>query len=158
VKAAQFRNGQPNKRAKLQINQFGGRLGGPISKNRAFFFFTYDGQRANVPQVMDVPNISAAPLPARDFLLPKIHTYEIGRKQDVFLGKSDIKINDSNQLVLRYNRQNFNGKNNENNGLTSAEEHSGDSNVKSDTFSTTLTSTLTDSVVNELRVQLARDK
>jgi outer membrane receptor protein involved in Fe transport len=158
AKANQARAGQPNRRAKLQINQFGGRLGGPISKNRAFFFFTYDGQRASVPQVMDVPNINAAPLAARNVLVPKIHVYEIGRKQDVFLGKSDIKVNDRNQLVLRYNRQNFNGKNNENNGPLSAEEHSGDSRVKSDTFSTTLSSTLTTDLVNELRVQLARDQ
>jgi len=158
AKANQARAGQPNRRAKLQINQFGGRFGGPISKNRAFFFFTYDGQRASVPQVMDVPNINAAPLAARTILLPKIHVYEIGRKQDVFLGKSDIRLNDRNQLALRYNRQNFNGKNNENNGPLSAEEHSGDSRVKSDTFSTTLSSTLTNDLVNELRVQLARDK
>ena len=158
AKANQARAGQPNRRAKLQINQFGGRLGGPISKNRAFFFFTYDGQRASVPQVMDVPNINSAPLAARNVLVPKIHVYEIGRKQDVFLGKTDIKLNDRNQLVLRYNRQNFNGKNNENNGPLSAEEHSGDSRVKSDTFSTTLSSTLTTDLVNELRVQLARDQ
>jgi outer membrane receptor protein involved in Fe transport len=157
VKANQFRAGQPNRRAKLQINQFGGRFGGPISKNRAFFFFTYDGQRASVPQVMDVPNIGTAPA-ARTVLLPLIHAYQIGRKQDVFLGKSDIKINDRNQLVVRFNHQGFNGKNNENNGPLSAEEHSGDSNVKSDTFSTTLTSTLRSNVINEFRLQLARDK
>jgi outer membrane receptor protein involved in Fe transport len=158
VKANQFRAGQPNRRAKLQINQFGGHFGGPIAKNRAFFFFTYDGQRASVPQVMDVPNIGAAPAAARTVLVPLIHAYEIGRKQDVFLGKSDIKVNNRNQLVLRYNHQGFNGKNNENNGPLSAEEHSGDSNVKSDTFSTTLTSTLRSNVINEFRLQLARDK
>src|SRR5438067_4018827 len=158
VKANQFRAGQPNRRAKLQINQFGGRLGGPISKNRAFFFFTYDGQRASVPQVMDVPNIGAAPAAARTVLVPLIHAYAIGRKQDVFLGKSDIKINGGNQLALRFNHQGFNGKNNENNGPLSAEEHSGDSNVKSDTFSTTLTSTLRNNVINEFRLQLARDR
>ena len=158
VKANQFRAGQPNRRAKLQINQFGGRVGGPIKQNRAFFFFTYDGQRANVPQVMDVPNIGAAPAAAQSGLLPKIHTYAIGRKQDVFLGKSDIKVNDRNQLVFRFNHQGFNGKNNENNGTLSAEEHSGDSRVKSDTFSSTLTSTLTTRIVNEVRFQWARDK
>jgi outer membrane receptor protein involved in Fe transport len=158
VKANQFRAGQPNRRAKLQIKQFGARLGGPISKNRAFFFFTYDGQRANVPQVMDVPNIATAPASVQSVLLPKIHIYEIGRKQDVFLGKTDVKVNDRNQLVFRFNHQNFNGKNNENNGPLSAEEHSGDSNVRSDTFSTTLTSTLTNTVVNEFRFQFARDK
>src|SRR5205823_7895168 len=29
----------------LNRNQFGGRVGGPIIKNKAFFFFLYDGQR-----------------------------------------------------------------------------------------------------------------
>jgi hypothetical protein len=158
VKANQARAGLPNKRAPLQINQFGGRVGGPIKKDHAFFFFTYDGQRANVPQVMDVPNIATAPPAAQSVLVPLIHTYAIGRKQDVFLGKSDIKVNNRNQLVFRFNHQGFNGRNNENNGPLSAEEHSGDSNVRSDTFSSTLTSTLTDRVVNEFRFQLARDK
>src|SRR6266542_3586812 len=158
LKASQFQRGLPNKRPPLQINQFGGRFGGPISRNKAFFFFTYDGQRAHVPQVMDVPNISTAPAAAQSVLLPKIHTYEIGRKQDVFLGKSDIKLTDRNQLVLRYNHQGFNGKNNENNGPLSVEDHSGDSRVRSDTFSGTLTSTLTSKLVNEFRFQFARDK
>src|SRR5438132_6504617 len=33
-------NALPNKRPALRINQFGGRLGGPIKQNKAFFFFT----------------------------------------------------------------------------------------------------------------------
>ena len=158
TKANESRAGRLNKRPALRINQFGGRLGGPIKQNKAFFFFTYDGQRANVPQVLDVPNLSTAPAAARAILLPKLNTYQVGRKQDVFLGKADVKLNDANQLSLRYNHQGFTGVNNENNGTLSAEEHSGNSLVKSDTFSGTLTSTLTHQLVNELRFQLARDK
>lgn len=157
TKATQSRAGRPNKRPALRINQFGGRLGGPIKQNRAFFFFTYDGQRANVPQTLDVPNLATASAAARTILIPKLNTYPVGRKQDVFLFKSDIKVNDKNQLVMRYNHQGFTGVNNENNGTLSAEEHSGDSLVKSDTFSTTLTSTLAPSLVNEFRFQWARD-
>ena len=158
TKANQSRRGLPNKRAALRINQFGGRLGGPIAKNRAFFFFTYDGQRANVPQVLDVPNVSAASAAVQAMLLPKLNTYQVGRKQDVFLGKTDIRVNDKNQLTLRYNHQGFTGTNNENNGPLSVEEHSGNSLVTSDTFSGTLTSTLTQKLINEFRFQLARDK
>ena len=158
TKANQSRAGRLNKRPALRINQFGARLGGPIKQNKAFFFFTYDGQRSNVPQVLDVPNLTTAPAAARSILLPKLNTYQVGRKQDVFLGKADVKINDTNQLSLRYNHQGFNGLNNENNGTLSAEEHSGNSLVTSDTFSGTLTSTFTHSLVNELRFQFARDK
>ncbi|MBV9923490.1 MAG: TonB-dependent receptor [Acidobacteria bacterium] len=158
LKANQFRAGRPNKRPASRINQFGGRIGGPIVKNRAFFFFTYDGQRSDIPQVLDVPNIATAPAAAQAILLPKLNTYQVGRNQDVFLGKSDISLNQSHQLTLRYNHQGFTGQNNENNGTLSAEEHSGDSLVKSDTFSGQLSSVLTKTVVNEFRFQLARDK
>ncbi|HEY6232126.1 MAG TPA: TonB-dependent receptor [Pyrinomonadaceae bacterium] len=157
TKAQQFRAGLPNKRSPLRINQFGGRLGGPIVKNRAFFFFTYDGQRADVPQILTV-NLATVPAAVRTVLQPKIATYQVGRTQDVFLGKGDIKLNDSNQLSLRYNHQGFTGKNNENNGPFSAQEHSGDSLVKSDTFSGSLTSTLSSNLINEFRFQFARDK
>jgi outer membrane receptor protein involved in Fe transport len=158
TKANEARRGQPNKRPASRINQFGGRLGGPIVKNRAFFFFTYDGQRSNIPQVLDVPNIASAPAVAQAILLPKLDTYQVGRNQDVFLGKTDISLNSDNQLSLRYNHQGFTGRNNENNGPLSVAEHSGDSLVKSDTFSGNLSSVLTTKVVNEFRFQLARDK
>jgi outer membrane receptor protein involved in Fe transport len=158
TKANEARRGQPNRRPPAHINQFGGRVGGPIVRNRAFFFATYDGQRADVPQTLDVTNIGSAPAAAQALLLPKLTTYQVGRAQDVFLFKSDIAVNGSNQLSLRYNHQGFTGRNNENNGTLSAEEHSGDSLVKSDTFSGALVSTLTRRVVNEFRFQLARDK
>ena len=158
TKANEARRGQPNKRPALRINQFGGRVGGPITKNKAFFFITYDGQRANVPQVLDVPNLGTAPAGALTILLPKLNTYPVGRKQDVLLGKVDFVLNPKNQLTLRYNHQGFTGVNNENNGTLSAAEHSGNSLVKSDTFSGTLTSTITQRVTNEFRFQLARDK
>jgi outer membrane receptor protein involved in Fe transport len=105
-----------------------------------------------------VPNLAAAPAAAQAALLPKLNNYQVGRNQDVFLGKADISLNTANQLSLRYNHQGFTGRNNENNGPLSAEEHSGDSLVKSDTFSGQLTSVLTTSVINEFRFQLARDK
>jgi Carboxypeptidase regulatory-like domain len=38
-------NGQSVPREPLIRNQFGGRLGGPIIKDRAFFFFSYEGKR-----------------------------------------------------------------------------------------------------------------
>src|SRR5215470_3792 len=44
-------------RAPLIRNQFGGDLGGPIKRDKLFFFFNYDGLRTTAPQqiVRDVP-------------------------------------------------------------------------------------------------------
>ncbi len=146
------------KRPKSQINQFGGTLGGPIKKDRAFFFFAYEGQRSNIPNVVDPPNFSAQPANIQALLAPKIGIYQIGRDQNVFMGKTDIRLNSSNQLVLRLNQQNFNGNNNENFGPLSVQEHSGNSVAKTTTFSGSLTSTLTNKVINELRFQFGRDR
>jgi hypothetical protein len=39
-------------RAKLRYNQFGGTVGGPILRNKAFFFFSYEGLRQVTPAVV----------------------------------------------------------------------------------------------------------
>jgi outer membrane receptor protein involved in Fe transport len=150
------RSGQ--KRPKSQINQFGGTLGGPIKRDRAFFFFTYDGQRSNVPNIVDPPNLASQSAAIQALLQPKLGIYDVGRDQNVFMVKTDIRLNDSNQLVLRFNQQNFTGNNNENGGPVSVEEHSGNSVAKTLTFSGSVTSTLTPHVINELRFQFARDR
>lgn len=156
-KTSQAQRGLLNKRTPQQINQFGARIGGPIVKNRAFFFFTYDGQRQNLTNPLDAPNLSSAPGSVQNILTPKLGTYPIGRDQDVFMAKGDIRINDRNQLTLRFNRQNFTGANNESTGPQSVLEHTGSSLATTTTFSGTLASTLSQNLVNEFRFQLARD-
>jgi hypothetical protein len=158
LKATQAAGGRLNKRPPFQINQFGGRLGGPIVKNRAFFFFTYDGQRQTLPNPVEAPNLFAQSAAIRALLLPRLGTYAISRNQDVFMIKSDISLTQNNQLSLRFNQQNFTGVNNEFTGQLATEEHSGDSLAKTYTFSGNLASTITSRVVNEFRFQFARDK
>ena len=146
------------KRPTSQINQFGGTLGGPIKKDRAFFFFAFDGQRSNLPNVLDPPNFLAQPANIQALLLPRLGIYQVGRDQNVLMAKTDIRLNDSNQLVLRYNQQDFTGNNNENSGPLSVQEHSGNSVAKTITLSGSLTSTLSDRTINEFRFQFGRDR
>ncbi|HEX4134036.1 MAG TPA: carboxypeptidase regulatory-like domain-containing protein [Bryobacteraceae bacterium] len=47
----------PNQATPFQENQFGGAVGGPIIKNKTFFFLNYDGQRIrdSIAQLFSVP-------------------------------------------------------------------------------------------------------
>jgi hypothetical protein len=47
IKHAELQSGQPNVPVHLVRNTFGGAIGGPILKNRLFFFATYEGQRTH---------------------------------------------------------------------------------------------------------------
>jgi hypothetical protein len=44
-KQAQLKEGLPNTPGKLIRNTFGGTLGGPVKRDKLFFFFNYEGQR-----------------------------------------------------------------------------------------------------------------
>ena len=57
-KQGELQSGEPNKPGKLIRNTFGGSLGGPVKKDKLFFFFNYEGQRTaeNSQQTRVVPS------------------------------------------------------------------------------------------------------
>lgn len=141
-------------------NQFGGNVGGPVLKDKLFFFFDYDGQRnqAGVPVSIAFPTATTIyETAAINYLKARSNTYNTTFNQDVYLGKLDYVLNDRNQITLRYNAQRFNGQNLENSGTTSAQEHTGASNVISDTVGLQWNSTITSKLINTLRLSYQRD-
>jgi outer membrane receptor protein involved in Fe transport len=158
LKANLARAGRPNIRPPSQTNQFGGTFGGPFKKDKAFFFAAYDGQRSTLPNPIDLPSLATAPANVQALLGPKTALYNFDRKQDVFLFKTDFNLNSRNQLSIRFNQQNFVGKNNENAGSLSAEEHSGNSKVRTTTLTGSWTATITPTWFNEFRTQFSRDR
>lgn len=53
LKSAEAANGQPNVGQHLVWNNYGGTIGGPILKNRFFFFFNYEGHRQSVGESVE---------------------------------------------------------------------------------------------------------
>ncbi|MBA2702830.1 MAG: TonB-dependent receptor [Blastocatellia bacterium] len=66
--AANFFDNIIGQKSKLRLNQFGGSIGGPIKKDKAFFFFSYEGYRlrGGINSIEAVPGLAsricAAPL------------------------------------------------------------------------------------------------
>jgi len=158
IAKAQGRAKQP-----YHFNQFGGNLGGPVLKDRLFFFFDYDGQR-NITQNL-ILALSGCATPSADpnvvaacnYLLARSASWTSGFNQDVYLGKADWHISSNELLTVRVNSQRFTGANLENSGTSNSLEHTGASNVTSDTISGQLISTLSTRFVNEFRAAYVRD-
>jgi outer membrane receptor protein involved in Fe transport len=154
-------NGRP--KSPYHFNQFGGNFGGPIVKDKAFFFFDYDGQRNTLPNtvILNLPAIAAPDAyqqAAIDYLTQRANSWTRTQNQNTYMVKVDWIVTPRNQLSVRWNRQSFIGNGFENGGPTNSFEHTGASNVFTDTVTGQLTSTLTPTVVNELRASFVRDR
>src|SRR5580704_5253877 len=77
------------------FNQFGGDIGGPIWKNKVFFFFDYDGQRNTTPNTVFLQVAPPSdPLSQQAFqqLQPYLASYAQTLNNDVYLGKVDFDL------------------------------------------------------------------
>lgn len=144
-----------------QYDQYGASLGGPIVRDKHFFFINYDGQRNTIPNTVSLGVTSFPTDPDTQAGLERLralaNSWERGQNQDVFLVKTDHEVMKSH-LSFRYNKQDFTGKNFENGGSTNSEEHTGDSVVQTDTYTLNVTTPISGSFFNEVRAQYARDK
>ena len=166
-------------------HQFGGDIGGPIVKNKAFFFFSYDQQKRNFPglAVFFLPSYlnSLAPgtaarlaltasTPTKGLTDAQIDstlafltslTGETPRRGDqkIIFPKFDWQVNGNNLFTLSYNRLRWASPA----GLqtqatnTNARHSFGDDFVRVDTINSRFQSTLTPNLLNELRFQYSKD-
>jgi outer membrane receptor protein involved in Fe transport len=151
-----------NKRPKpfYHFNQFGGNIGGPVIKNKVFFFFDYDGQRNTSPNTVFLqiaPPSDALSQQAAQSLQKYVVSYSQALNNDVYLGKVDWNIGGNQRLSVRYNANRFVGQNFENGGAASSVEHTGNSNVTTDNVAGNHTLTIGTASVLESRFVYTRD-
>lgn len=96
-----FANSQRASRAPLRFNDFGGTVGGPIFKNKTFFFLSFEGQRLTQPQfgVEDVPDMTlrhTAPAPLR----PVLDAFPAPNGPELGAGQAQFSANYSNPISV----------------------------------------------------------
>ncbi len=153
-----------------QQQQFGGSVGGPIVKDKLFYFLTYDGSRkvnpisytssGTYPQACS-PAIPAATCAAANaFVLSNLGAFPRFQSQDIGFGKLDYAFNEKNRLSGSFNFDNFRAPNSYITSTT-ANNSSNSANGKAVTHERNLvanwSSTINPTTINNVRFQWSRD-
>jgi hypothetical protein len=159
-------------------HQFGGTIGGPIVKNKAFFFFSYDQQKRNFPGLaifgqngfLNLSTANRTNLLARGLTASQIDgtltflsslSGPVARRgnQKLFLPKVDWNINDKNTFTATYNRLRWASPAGIQTQATNtrAIDNFGDDFVQIDSLNLRLASTISPTLLNEFRYQYGRD-
>jgi outer membrane receptor protein involved in Fe transport len=145
-------------------DQYGAAVGGPIVRDKHFFFANWDRQRNSQPNTI-VLGSGRITFPADadsqrglQILQGLAESYSRQQNQDVYLLKTDHELPANTHLSLRYNKQTFHGINFENGGIDVALQHTGNSNVFTDSLSGVFDSTTGSSFFNEVRAQYLKDR
>ncbi len=159
-------------------HQFGGTLGGPIAKNKLFFFFSYDQQKRDFPGLaifnsqtfLNTVNRTALTAAPRNLTNAQIDetvafinslTGTVPRRGDqrLILPKIDWQVTDKHAFTMTYNRLRWESPAGVQTQATNTRGRAsfGDDFVKIDWGTARLLSTITPNIVNEFRYQYARD-
>ena len=138
-------------------NQFGGAIGGPIKKDRAFFFFAAEQNYLRVPFVVQFQTLPGAVVPAS---VAALEGEQRGTNNPTAIfGRTDIILDDTNTLNIQASHTRFKGENF--NFENPRQDVSVEGNYSRKNSSTSLKGSfvtiLGSNLVNEFRAQIATD-
>jgi outer membrane receptor protein involved in Fe transport len=146
----------------LRQNQYGATIGGPLRKDKTFFFGSYEGQRraeSNKFSSVVFNNLDAINVTKRFFGLTEETTNVLrANDYDGFLAKLDHKVTNTNDVSIRYNlldstTEGFLGGGGRASPVSTTRRNNA---VFDQSLVVSDTALLTSKVVNEARVQWAR--
>ncbi len=138
-------------------NQFGGSIGGPLVKDRVFFFFGIEQNYLRVPfvvQFQTVPGVALTPA------IAALQGEQRGTNNPTALfGRTDFVLNQANTLNIQYTYTRFRGENF--NFDTARQDTAVESNYTRNNSSNGLKGSLVTvfnpQIINEIRTQVATD-
>jgi hypothetical protein len=144
-------------------HQFGATLGGPLVRDRAFFFLAYDQQEyTDLKQTDRLSQIDPALVAFTDTAFGGVLRNEFGSIQrtndaNAFLGKLDFRLSEKHNASLKYNYT----RSNQQNGTFDVDSWGRSANAleqdHSHAVNGSLTSLFSSSLSNEFRFQWARE-
>lgn len=138
--------------------QFGVNLGGPIKKDKAFFFVAYERNDGNSSKPNSI-DATLRNLFATRFNSPNEQTtIERTNEADVFLGKVDFQLNNDNLLTLRHNFSRAEQVNGTFDVSTWGASANGRETSKSNSFIGQLVTNFSSNLLNEFRFQWAKEE
>lgn len=150
-------------------HQFGGSFGGPIQKDRTFFFGSYEQQILDQARAVffdRLANFTPTANSNEAFTYLKSLETPFTQTNDAIalLGRFDWQINDANRFNVRYNYSKNDGKNANATGnslfptTNRALSNNGTEGNNTNTVVAQLNSFFTNALVNELRAQYSREE
>jgi len=154
-------------------HQFGGSLGGPVVKDKFFFFGSYEQQRFRAPRQVLFGNLTsvvpstlnAGQLSVFNYYRSIEEQYEQTNDAYAALGRVDWNLNSSNRLNVRYSFSKNNALNSVSTGetvldptTTRAVSNNGTEGNRNSIVVAQMVSNLTPTTVNEFRFQYARER
>jgi carboxypeptidase family protein len=148
--------------------QWGGSIGGPIKKDKLFFFGAYEQQKQLQPRQVLFDPLAGLPLTENiEEAAAFLHTLEVPFDQTndaiAFIGRADWTVNDKHNANFRYNFSDNSAENATSNGvplfptINSAVSNNGTEKDRTHTVVGQLNSFLGAALVNELRAQYSRE-
>ena len=133
-------------------DQFGASLGGPIMKDRLFFFAAYDENKQNVTVPIDsrildpgvfaeYPQLSSPP------------EYVQTRDGRTFFGRMDFNLSSNQRLMARMNYADYNGINGTSDSATRTESFNGIEHMWSRSYVANWSGVFGDNLINDLNMQ-----
>ena len=151
---AKFANGKDP--ADQDKKQYGGSLGGPLLKDRLFFFGSYDRQDQNVTIPISTSVLNQA-IFDRYPVLASPDNYVQTRNGWVVFGRMDFQAASAHRLMARVNYAKYNGDNGTNSSPNDTVPHNGVEGMKSLQFVGNYSAQFSSSILNDVNVNYNKE-